>query len=96
MRQPFLFIDRGHGWENLTGHESGVCALTDFTVDWGTDDPTTQPEVNVLKFRLLDRTGTVAGNSSSLAGAKIWIQLTRMPLWADLNAEEKWQDNDTT
>lgn len=96
MRQPFLFIDRGHGWENLTGHESGVCALTDFTVDWGTDEPTTQPEVNVLKFRLLDRTGTVAGNSSSLAGAKVWIQLTRMPLWADLNAEEKWQDNDTT
>lgn len=94
MRQPFLFIDRGHGWENLTGHQGGVCALRDFTVDWGTDDPTTQPDINVLRFRLLDRNGDVAGNSSSLAGAKVWIQLTRMPLWADLNADSEWGQTD--
>lgn len=96
MRQPMLYVDTGSGWENLTGHEGSQVALDEFTVEWGTDDATKQPDCNVLKFRLLDRTGRLAGNSTRLAGAKILIQLTRMPLWRDLNAVRRWIDEPET
>ncbi len=96
MRQPMLFLDTGSGWENLTGHEGSQVALDGFTIEWGTDDATKQPDCNVLKFQLLDRTGRLAGNSTRLAGAKVLIQLTRMPLWQDLNAVRRWIDEPET
>ncbi|ETY71001.1 hypothetical protein BMOU_1864 [Bifidobacterium moukalabense DSM 27321] len=90
MRQPMFYADRGQGWENLTGHAGSPAALSSFSVEWGTDSPKEQPSVNVLHFRLLDRTGMLAGNSTRLAGMKVLVQLSRRPLWRDLNATESW------
>lgn len=90
MRQPMLFIDRGNGWENVTGHSHAPAGLAGFTVDWGTDSPDTQPDPSVLRFQLLDRTGDLAGNSTRLAGMKVLVQLSRRPLWRDLNDPTPW------
>jgi hypothetical protein len=92
MRQPFLFIDTGSGWENMTGHNGSHAALAEFSVDWGTNDVTKQPDPNVARFKIVDRNGKLAGNSTRLAGAKVLIQLTRMPLWQDLNTWNRWVD----
>ena len=94
MRQPLLFIDRGSGWENVTGHQGEVAGLDRFTIDWGTDAPTEQPDVDVLDFQLIDRTGDLAGRAMTLAGAKVMIQLSRMPFWADLHDPSQWQEQD--
>lgn len=94
MRQPFLFMDMGHGWQNMTGHQGSATALAAFSIDWGTDQPTSQPDPSVLSFKLVDRTGQLAGNSTRLAGAKVLIQLTRMPQWSDLNDQSTWHDQD--
>ena len=85
-----LFIDRGNGWENVTGHSHAPAGLAGFTVDWGTDSPDTQPDPSVLRFQLLDRTGDLAGNSTRLAGMKVLVQLSRRPLWRDLNDPTPW------
>lgn len=90
MRQPVMFIDRGDGWENITGHEGSKVALDGFTVDWGTDGVDTQPDCNVLRFQLLDRTGTLAGNATTLAGMPVLVQLSRMPMWKDLRDPKPW------
>ena len=91
MRQPFLFMDLGHGWQNMTGHQGSATALASFSIDWGTNQPTSQPDPSVLSFKLIDRTGELAGNSTRLAGAKVLIQLTRMPQWSDLTDPTDWQ-----
>ena len=96
MRQPLLFMDLGNGWENLTGHEGDVAALDSFTVDWGTDDAGAQPDVSVLKYRLADRTGQLAGRATTLAGAKVWVQLSRMPFWRDCNVSGAWSTQPAT
>lgn len=90
MRQPMLYVDRGQGWENLTGHAGSPAALSSFSIDWGSASPKEQPTVNVLHFRLLDRTGMLAGNSTRLAGMKVLIQLSRRPAWRDLNEPSSW------
>ncbi|WEV47009.1 hypothetical protein OZX62_01545 [Bifidobacterium sp. ESL0690] len=92
MRQPLLYIDRGNGWENMTGREGSHVALDGFTVEWGTNDPAKQPDCNVLKFKLVDRDGKLAGNSTRLAGAKVLVQLSRMPLWKDLTIDNRWAE----
>lgn len=96
MRQPFLFMDLGDGWRNMTGHQGSAAALASFSIDWGTNQPTSQPDPSVLSFKLIDRTGELAGNSTRLAGAKILIQLTRMPQWADLSDRTDWRHQSET
>lgn len=92
MRQPMLYMARGGGWENMTGRGNTHVALDAFSIEWGTSDPAKQPDCSVLKFRIIDRDGLLAGNSTRLAGAKVLIQLSRMPLWRDLNIERRWTD----
>lgn len=92
MRQPMLYIDRGNGWEDATGHEHAPAALAAFSIDWGCDSPEEQPDPSVLRFQLIDRTGDLAGNSTRLAGMKVLIQLSRRPVWRDLDGVESWQE----
>lgn len=92
MRQPLLFMDLGDGWKNLTGHEGSVCSLADFSIEWGTDTDGEQPDVDVLGYTLMDRTGGLAGNATVLAGALVWIQLSRMPVWSDVNTPGTWEE----
>lgn len=96
MRQPMMFIDRGDGWENVTGHDHAPTGLAGFTIDWGTDSPDTQPAPSVLRFQLLDGTGAIAGNATRLAGMKVLVQLSRRPLWRDLNDTKQWTEQDGT
>ncbi|WEV67972.1 hypothetical protein OZX72_03035 [Bifidobacterium sp. ESL0769] len=76
----------------MTGHEGSHVSLDGFTIDWGTSDVAKQPDPNVLKFKIVDRDGKLAGNSTRLAGAKVLVQLSRMPLWRDLNIIRRWAE----
>lgn len=84
MQQPFIFIDRGNGWESLYSHLADVTALAGFTIRWGVDSLGDQPDPSVLILTLHDKTGELAGNVRSLAGARILIQISAQPTFNDL------------
>lgn len=94
MRHPILYIDQGAGWRNLTDHTGAQAALATIEIEWGTDDPTQQPEPSTCAITVLDHTGALAGRSATLAGLRILIKLSAAPTWADLAnlpADRQWQ-----
>lgn len=86
MQQVYLFMDAGEGWRLLNDHTGDVAALEGLTVRWGTDSPDTQPDPSVLTFTLRDRTGLLAGRAATLAGARVLVQISEQPTWADMPA----------
>lgn len=78
MRQIFMYMrPKNASWQTLNDSRHDVAALTDFTIDWGTEQPFAQPDPAVLSCTLRDSTGTLAGRASTLAGARIIVQLSR-------------------
>lgn len=86
MQQPFMFIDYGDGWKNVNSHLDSVAAVSSFTINWGVDKLGDQPDPAVMSFTLRDSTGALAGNSITLAGARIIVQISREPLYSDMPA----------
>ncbi|OXN01121.1 hypothetical protein [Bifidobacterium vansinderenii] len=82
-QQPFMFLDLGDGWRRVNDHSGDLAALAGFSIEWGTDDIAEQPDPAVLSFTLLDRTGDTAGHVLELAGARVLLQLSSQPRWAD-------------
>ncbi|PWG65038.1 hypothetical protein [Bifidobacterium callitrichidarum] len=86
MQQVYLFMDTGDGFRLLNDHTATVAALEGLTVRWGTDSPDTQPDPSVLTFTLRDRTGLLAGRAATMAGARVLVQISEQPTWADMPA----------
>ena len=84
MQQPFMYLDLGDGWQPVNDSANDVAALSSFSVRWGTDSPSSQPDPAVMTFTLLDRTGQLAGKSATLCGAKVIVQLSQEPRWMDM------------
>ncbi|KFI52635.1 hypothetical protein [Bifidobacterium biavatii] len=83
-QQVFLFMNWGDGWVSLTSHVNSMAALAGLSCRWGVDTPDEQPDPAVLSFRVLDRTGDLAGRAATLAGARVLLQLSESPRWSSL------------
>lgn len=90
MQQPFMFLNLGDGWKLVNNHTGTSAALSDLSLQWGTDDPADQPDPAVLSFRLRDRSGTIAGKALTLAGARVILQLSDEPTWRQMNRVGAW------
>lgn len=84
MQQPFLWIDHGAGPELLNDHRCDLAALAGFSIRWGTDSPASQPDPAVMTFTLRDTTGHFAGRAATLAGARVLLQVSQQPRYADM------------
>lgn len=92
MRAAQLYVNFGDGWENITAHDRPHAALDSLQIDWGSESATEQPDVNVLTFRIIDRDGTLAGRSTSLAGCRVMVQISPIPTWGDAHTSAlAWQ-----
>ena len=54
---------------------SDVPIMSGITIEWGTDDPGTQPDPAVCSFTIVDRDGTIAGDFSSLTGKRLTVSI---------------------
>lgn len=90
-RLALLYMNRGDGWQCLTPHENDQAALESLSIDWGMDSIGDQPDAPVLRFSIRDRTGDLAGDALSLAGAKVWVQKTDPPAWRTLDMSVPWR-----
>lgn len=52
---------------------SDTPVLSGISIDWGTDDPGTQPDPAVCSFTVYDPTGRIAGDFVSLAGQRFTV-----------------------
>lgn len=88
MRQIFMYmrLPGTNTWQSLNDSTKDVAALTNFTIDWGTEQAFEQPDPAVLSCALRDNTGTLAGRAATLAGARIMVQLSRQIDYSMLNA----------
>lgn len=79
MRQIFMYLKQSQqtSWQTLNDSNRDVAALTNFTIDWGTDSAFEQPDPAVLSCTLRDKSGNLAGRAATLAGARIIVQLSR-------------------
>lgn len=79
MRQIFMYLKQSQqtSWQPLNDSTKDVAALTNFTIDWGTDSAFEQPDPAVLSGTLRDKSGNLAGRAATLAGARIIVQLSR-------------------
>lgn len=55
--------------------------VSGLTIDWGTDDPGSQPDPAVCSFTLLDATGRIAGDFVSLAGQRLTVSINEGTLF---------------
>lgn len=90
MQRAYMFIDLhdGQGLRGVTDHTRDIAALDSFSIDWGTDSIDRQPDPAVMTFRLLDRTGRLAGRAARLAGATVVVQITPEPSYDLLDVGE--------
>lgn len=101
MRTLFAFVDYGQGWENISSHLRDQAALSGVSVEWGASAVASTPEIPVARLTVHDRTGWLAGRAATLAGTLIALQITRSPLWSDLQrtlmpADSTWSDRTET
>lgn len=100
MRQIFMYMQLPHSsWQSLNNSNHDVAALTDFTIDWGTDQAFEQPDPAVLSCTLRDKTGNLAGRAATLAGARLMVQLSQQVTYSmltNLGSQTYSQSGETT
>ena len=94
MQQIYAWLDTGDGLTPLNDHSQDVAMLDEVGIQWGTDDPSEQPDPSVASVRLIDRTGRLAGDPASLAMARLVLTMSGQPTWADCDQYGAWEDCD--
>ena len=85
MQRILMFLNYGTGWIPLNDHANDIAALANFTLNWGVDSIGDDSTPAVLNFTLVDRTAKLAGNPTVLAGARVIVQIGRIPTYEDLD-----------
>lgn len=86
MQRILMFLNYGTGWIPLNDHANDIAALANFTLNWGVDSIGDDSTPAVLNFTLVDRTAKLAGNPTVLAGARVIVQIGRIPIYTDINS----------
>lgn len=88
MQQCFMYLNLGDGWISVNDHDQDIAAMSGFAIRWGVDDINDQPDPSVMTFTLRDATGRLAGRATTLAGARVLVQVSPQPTWGLLQDEQ--------